>query len=228
MAALVSGFFGSYIGGQISLKAERQNCQTQPWGLKTVCETWITPGAIWQGSTTGMWIGCVLGAFVGGLATRKTFAENEAELRQMTETVSLCASDLELTPAQRETIRRFLLLLVVKFDKIHPVNFSRIAMPPETNSSTQSTTGADAIDDAIAAGVDFDGSPIPPAKLELYHRVMAIEAGRQRSGVSNTMRSRIVRIGAKHIPQAELNQMLTEADFAPLKDKEIAFYYGPK
>jgi len=90
----------------------------------------------------------------------------------------------------------------------------------------QSTAGADAIDVAIGLGIDFDGSPIPPAKLDLYNQVMALEAGRQRSGVSNTMRSRIVRIGAKHIPQAELNQMLLDADFAPLKEKEIAFYYG--
>lgn len=92
----------------------------------------------------------------------------------------------------------------------------------------QATTGADAIDRAIADGIDFDGSVIPSAKLELYNKVMALEAGRQRSGVSNTMRSRIVRIGAKHISQAELNQMLQDADFAPLKDKEVAFYYGGK
>lgn len=90
------------------------------------------------------------------------------------------------------------------------------------------TTGADAVDRAIADGIDFDGSPIPSAKLELYHRVMGLEAGRQRSGVSNTMRSRIVRIGAKHIPESELNQMLADAGFAPLKDKEVAFYYGGK
>ena len=96
------------------------------------------------------------------------------------------------------------------------------------NPNTQATTGADAVDTAIATGVDFDGSPIPSAKLELYQQVMAMEADRQRSGVSNTMRSRIVRIGAKHIPQQELNQMLTAADFAPLKDKEVAFYYGAK
>lgn len=101
-------------------------------------------------------------------------------------------------------------------------------MPLEASSNPQATTGADAIDQAIAKGVDFDGSPIPVAKLELYRKVMAIEAGRQRSGVSNTMRSRIVRIGAKHISQAELNQMLIDADFAPLKDKEVAFYYGGK
>jgi hypothetical protein len=101
-------------------------------------------------------------------------------------------------------------------------------MPPEITPDSQTTTGADAIDIAIANGVDFDGSPIPAGKLELYQQVMGLEAGRQRSGVSNTMRSRIVRIGAKHIPQAELNQMLIAADFAPLKDKEIAFYYGNK
>lgn len=97
-----------------------------------------------------------------------------------------------------------------------------------TDPTTPTTLGADAIDVAIAQGIDFDGTPIPPAKLDLYQKVMALEAGRQRSGVSNTMRSRIVRIGAKHIPQADLDQMLMDADFAPLKEKEIAFYYGGK
>jgi hypothetical protein len=57
---------------------------------------------------------------------------------------------------------------------------------------------------------------------------MALEANRQRSGVTNTMRSRIVRIGAKHLPQEKLNQMLLDAEFAPLKEKEISFYYGNK
>ena len=90
------------------------------------------------------------------------------------------------------------------------------------------TKGADAVDKAIAEGIDLDGSPIPSKKLELYNQVMGLEAGRQRSGVTNTMRSRIVRIGAKHISQEELNQMLIDADFPPLKDKEIAFYYGGK
>ncbi|MBU7581818.1 MAG: DUF4090 family protein [Nostoc sp. TH1S01] len=101
-------------------------------------------------------------------------------------------------------------------------------MTAETNQVNSTTKGADAIDEAIAKGIDFDGSPIPTAKLDLYNQVMALEANRQRSGVSNTMRSRIVRIGAKHIPQAELDQKLTEAGFAPLKEKEIAFFYGGK
>ncbi|MDX2256908.1 MAG: DUF4090 family protein [Pseudanabaenaceae cyanobacterium bins.39] len=92
--------------------------------------------------------------------------------------------------------------------------------------SENATTGADAIDVAIAQGIDFDGSPIDPKKLDLYHSVMGLEANRQRSGVTNTMRSRIVRIGAKHIAQEELNQKLIDAGFAPLKDKDIAYYYG--
>ena len=90
------------------------------------------------------------------------------------------------------------------------------------------TKGADAVDKAILQGLDLDGSPIPAKKLELYNKVMEFEAGRQRSGVTNTMRSRIVRIGAKHLAQAELNQMLIDAEFPPLKDKEIAFYYHGK
>ncbi|HEY9801748.1 MAG TPA: DUF4090 family protein [Leptolyngbyaceae cyanobacterium] len=101
-------------------------------------------------------------------------------------------------------------------------------MTAEGNVVNSETKGADAIDEAIAKGIDFDGTPIPPAKLELYTKVMALEANRQRSGVSNTMRSRIVRIGAKHIPQQELDKLLEEAGFAPLKEKEIAFFYGGK
>ena len=95
-------------------------------------------------------------------------------------------------------------------------------------NSPSPTTGADAVDVAIAKGLDLDGSPIPAPKLELYNKVMALEANRQRSGVTNTMRSRIVRIGAKHIGQEELNQMLLDADFPSLKEKEIAFYYTKK
>jgi len=121
--ALASGFFSSYVGGQISLKTHRHNCQTQPWGLKTVCNAWVAPGAIWQGSTTGLWLGTILGAFVSGLATRK-FSEEKAIAasnsptdftgHKLTEAVSLCADDLELTPAQRQALERFLVLLVVK------------------------------------------------------------------------------------------------------------------
>jgi len=101
-------------------------------------------------------------------------------------------------------------------------------MTAEANQMNASTTGADAVDVAIAKGIDLDGSPIESEKLDLYNKVMALEGNRQRSGVKNTMRSRIVRIGAKHIAQAELNKMLEDADFTPLKEKEIAFYYGGK
>jgi len=95
-----------------------------------------------------------------------------------------------------------------------------------TESVNESSVGADAVDAAIAQGQDLDGSPIPPAMLELYQSVMALEAQRQRSGVTKTMRSRIVRIGAKHLPQDELNAKLEAAGWEGLKPKEIAFYYG--
>lgn len=88
------------------------------------------------------------------------------------------------------------------------------------------TRGAQAVDRAIAQGIDLDGTPIPPAQLALYREIMALEANRQRSGVTNTMRSRIVRVGAKHLPQEVLNAKLLAAGFDPLKPKEIAFYYG--
>ncbi|MGB6299291.1 MAG: DUF4090 family protein [Rivularia sp. (in: cyanobacteria)] len=101
-------------------------------------------------------------------------------------------------------------------------------MTAQGNQMNASTKGADAVDEAIAKGIDLDGSAIEPEKLDLYNKVMALEGNRQRSGVKNTMRSRIVRIGAKHITQDELNKMLEEADFVPLKEKEIAFYYGGK
>lgn len=101
-------------------------------------------------------------------------------------------------------------------------------MIAEANQMDASTKGADAVDEAIAKGIDLDGSTIEPEKLDLYNKVMALEGNRQRSGVKNTMRSRIVRIGAKHLTQNELNKMLSEADFVPLKEKEIAFYYGGK
>jgi len=69
--ALSCGFFGSYIGGEITLMLHSQKCQNQPWGLKEMCNAWVAPGAMWQGTTRGLLTGAVLGAFVGGLITRQ-------------------------------------------------------------------------------------------------------------------------------------------------------------
>ncbi|MCC5624872.1 hypothetical protein [Nostoc sp. CHAB 5715] len=69
--ALSAGFFGAYTSGQITIMLHSQKCQNQPWGFKEMCNAWMTPGAIWQGSTTGLWTGTILGAFVGGLVTRQ-------------------------------------------------------------------------------------------------------------------------------------------------------------
>ena len=86
--------------------------------------------------------------------------------------------------------------------------------------------GPDGVDDAIKAGVDLDGSPIPAPMLELYNEVMDMESQRARSGVLKSMRNRVVKTGAKHFDQANLNQRLLDAGWDALKDKEIAFYFG--
>jgi hypothetical protein len=87
-------------------------------------------------------------------------------------------------------------------------------------------SGPGGIDDAIAAGIDLDGSPIPEAMLTLYREVMELENARPRSGATKSMRNRVVRSGAKHLDQQTLNQRLEEAGWRGLSDKEIAFYYG--
>ena len=86
--------------------------------------------------------------------------------------------------------------------------------------------GPGGVDDAIAAGLDLDGSPIPGPMLELYREVMDLESKRARSGVKKSMRNRIVKTGAKHLDQDTLNKRLIAAGWDGLKDKEIAFFYS--
>ncbi len=92
--------------------------------------------------------------------------------------------------------------------------------------SPMAIQGPDGVDAAIAAGVDLDGSPLPAAMLSLYQEVMALEAARTRSGVTKSMRNRIVRTGSKHLDQASLDARLKAAGWEGLKPKEIAFFYG--
>ena len=86
--------------------------------------------------------------------------------------------------------------------------------------------GPGGVDEAIAAGIDLDGSPIPEAMVELYSEVMDLESRRARSGVKKSMRNRIVKTGSKHFDQASLDARLKAAGWDGLKEKEIAFFYG--
>ena len=76
--AIASGLGSAYMGGYINNLAHNNQCDVQAKqslslpGLNILCKAWVTPGAILQGSTTGLWMGTVLGAFIAGLATRKT------------------------------------------------------------------------------------------------------------------------------------------------------------
>jgi len=86
--------------------------------------------------------------------------------------------------------------------------------------------GPGGVDDAIAAGLDLDGTPIPAEMLALYNEVMELESQRARSGVRKSMRNRIVKTGCKHFDQQTLDARLQAAGWEGLKDKEIAFFYG--
>ena len=70
-SGIVSGLFGCYLGGQIGMASSISRCDRHPIGLSTLCQAWTAPGAIWQGSTTGLWVGAILGGFLGGVATSK-------------------------------------------------------------------------------------------------------------------------------------------------------------
>tara|TARA_B100000965_G_scaffold401275_1_gene424760 strand:+ start:4427 stop:4699 length:273 start_codon:yes stop_codon:yes gene_type:complete len=87
-------------------------------------------------------------------------------------------------------------------------------------------SGPDAIDKAIDAGFDLDGSPIPDDMLILYREVMDKENVRKRSGVKKSMRNRIVKTGSKHFDKDTLNERLLKAGWEGLKPKEINFFYN--
>ncbi len=68
--AIASGIFAGFTGWQITMHLRSQHCQNQILGVKELCNVAVIPGAMWQGSTAGLWTGTILGAFVGGLVTR--------------------------------------------------------------------------------------------------------------------------------------------------------------
>ncbi|HEY9847938.1 MAG TPA: hypothetical protein V6D28_00650 [Leptolyngbyaceae cyanobacterium] len=71
--ALGLGLFGGYLGGQISFKAQKEQCQT--WikfsQLESVCHLFAAPIAV-DKAIAGWWTGTILGAFAGGLITRES------------------------------------------------------------------------------------------------------------------------------------------------------------
>ena len=86
--------------------------------------------------------------------------------------------------------------------------------------------GMQAVDAAIQKGIDLDGTPIPKAMLELYNRIMNEENKRERSGVKKSMRNRCVKTGSKHFNKETLNQLLIDAGWDGLREKEIIFFYS--
>ena len=85
--------------------------------------------------------------------------------------------------------------------------------------------GMKAVEDAIDKGLDLDGTPIPSKMLNLYNKIMELENLRERSGVKKSMRNRCVKTGSKHFDKETLNNLLIEAGWDGLKNKEIDFFY---
>ncbi len=110
--ALASGFFGSYLGGQISWLARTAQCRNQPEGLARLCRVWQTPGALWKGSVSGAWTGTIFGVFVAGLATRdgeKQDRQSELIQKDRASAKSENSPPLEgLTADEIATLRRIL------------------------------------------------------------------------------------------------------------------------
>ena len=96
----------------------------------------------------------------------------------------------------------------------------------KTRNFKMTKVGLKAIDEAIANGVDLDGTTIPNKMLNLYNKIMFEENKRKRSGVKKSMRNRCVKTGSKHFDKDTLNSMLIDAGWEGLKEKEITFFYG--
>jgi hypothetical protein len=73
--AVTLGFFGGYVGGQISTSVHSQKCQNQSFGWQQACSLINAPQTAWkgwQGTTRGLWTGAVAGGFMGGVVTKRT------------------------------------------------------------------------------------------------------------------------------------------------------------
>lgn len=140
--ALASGFFGSYIGGQISWLARTEQCRNQPELFDDVCRLLQTPDAVGKG-TAGAWTGTILGAFLAGLATRDP---EKTELNSQGSNPEKPLSKLkqystleELTPDEIATLRRILRSLL-ESEKTSPSNQPTVPPNPSSNCSDNSST----------------------------------------------------------------------------------------
>jgi hypothetical protein len=120
VAALSAGICGFWAGGQLNLAVERQACEARSWGFDAACKMIVAPGALWKGSTTGLWVGTILGAFLAGTLTHRPTQKDDASDAAVTETnrkldfTALKAADVEITPPQDEALRCLLILTAVQ------------------------------------------------------------------------------------------------------------------
>ncbi|MDB9516150.1 hypothetical protein PN466_04150 [Roseofilum reptotaenium CS-1145] len=80
LMALACSGFGFAVGGNLQFQSKMQACQDHSWGFSKVCQLWAGPSAWLQGSTTGAWVGLIIGGFVAGLATSREHQEDHQQL----------------------------------------------------------------------------------------------------------------------------------------------------
>ena len=86
-------------------------------------------------------------------------------------------------------------------------------------------SGADSVNQAIEKGIDLDGSPISQKMLDLYKKVQDLEATRKRHKATDCMRTRIVRSAHNYFSKEEMDELLEEAGWNLLSQKEIDFFF---
>lgn len=73
--AVTCGLFGGLFAWQIASSLPAQKCQNQTWEFeKMMCNIQASPQSMYQGfqgGTSGVWSGTILGAFLAGLGTRQ-------------------------------------------------------------------------------------------------------------------------------------------------------------
>lgn len=117
-SALTCGILGFWFGGQINLALQQRSCDTQPWGVRAACRMVVTPRAIWQGSTAGLWTGTILGAFLAASLTRPSQEISSSDPDSGIDLTALQAGETALSPAQDEAIRCLLALVTIQDENL--------------------------------------------------------------------------------------------------------------
>ncbi|MBW4520006.1 MAG: hypothetical protein KME16_09955 [Scytolyngbya sp. HA4215-MV1] len=128
VAALASGCFGFWMGGQFNAAIQQQACPPPANGLPSTCQPPMISRSFWYSSLGGSLASAILGtAVVGSWLNQRTqrTLESPADAPERTLDPSLQAAEVSLSAAQDEVLRCLLALLATQAtpeDSITPQN----------------------------------------------------------------------------------------------------------